>query len=179
MTDTFEKGVAALPLAPAQRERAKEVARICRGFAECLEQGGEADPLEDFVQECNGVASDQVYKLFEVAFERFIKAGLREVKECVLGGERGEDAEQVSDISAVESADTFVRPIYAGNALATVRSGDPVKLITVRSTTFDAVPPMWNVRIVSWVPGSPIDCAAIMPTASPISTCSPRPRSRP
>ena len=32
----------------------------------------------------------------------------------------------------------------------------------------EATPPMWNVRIVSWVPGSPIDCAAMMPTESPI-----------
>ena len=36
-----------------------------------------------------------------------------------------------------------------------------------------ATPPVWNVRIVSWVPGSPIDCAATMPTASPISHMSP------
>ncbi len=50
------------------------------------------------------------------------------------------DVAQVSDISAVKSADTFVRPIYAGNALATVQSQDPVKVITVRSTGFDAVP---------------------------------------
>ena len=45
---------------------------------------------------------------------------------------------QISDISAVESADTFVRPVYAGNALATVRSSDPVKIVTVRITAFDA-----------------------------------------
>jgi electron transfer flavoprotein alpha subunit len=49
------------------------------------------------------------------------------------------DVQQVSDISAVQSADTFVRPIYAGNALATVQSRDPIKLITVRTTAFDAV----------------------------------------
>jgi electron transfer flavoprotein alpha subunit len=50
------------------------------------------------------------------------------------------DVQQISDIVAVESADTFVRPIYAGNALATVRSKDPIKVITVRTTAFDAVP---------------------------------------
>jgi electron transfer flavoprotein alpha subunit len=49
------------------------------------------------------------------------------------------DVQQISDISAIEDADTFVRPIYAGNALATVRSKDPLKLITVRTTAFDAV----------------------------------------
>src|SRR6266498_280306 len=49
------------------------------------------------------------------------------------------DVAQISDIVAVESADTFVRPIYAGNALATVKSRDPIKVITVRTTGFDAV----------------------------------------
>ncbi len=49
------------------------------------------------------------------------------------------DAQQISEIVAVESADTFVRPIYAGNALATVKSSDAVKFITVRTTAFDAV----------------------------------------
>ncbi len=47
------------------------------------------------------------------------------------------DTQQVSDIIAVESADTFVRPIYAGNAIATVQSKDDVKVITVRTTGFD------------------------------------------
>ncbi len=46
------------------------------------------------------------------------------------------DVMQVSDISAVVSPDTFVRPIYAGNALATVQSKDPIKVITVRGTAF-------------------------------------------
>jgi electron transfer flavoprotein alpha subunit len=46
------------------------------------------------------------------------------------------DVMQISDISAVVSADTFVRPIYAGNALATVQSKDAIKIITVRGTAF-------------------------------------------
>ncbi|MCE1172804.1 MAG: FAD-binding protein, partial [Azovibrio sp.] len=49
------------------------------------------------------------------------------------------DVAQISDVVAVQSADTFVRPIYAGNALATVQSADPVKVITVRGTAFDPV----------------------------------------
>ncbi len=49
------------------------------------------------------------------------------------------DVNQISDISAVVSADTFERPIYAGNAVATVQSSDKVKVITVRGTAFDAV----------------------------------------
>ncbi|MBV9521782.1 MAG: FAD-binding protein [Alphaproteobacteria bacterium] len=50
------------------------------------------------------------------------------------------DVMQISDISAVVSPDTFVRPIYAGNALATVQSKDPVKIITVRGAGFPAAP---------------------------------------
>lgn len=49
------------------------------------------------------------------------------------------DVNMVSDITAVESADTFQRPIYAGNAIATVQTGDAIKVITVRTTAFDAV----------------------------------------
>ena len=49
------------------------------------------------------------------------------------------DVAQISDIIAVESADTFKRPIYAGNAIATVQSEDAIKVITVRGTGFDAV----------------------------------------
>jgi electron transfer flavoprotein alpha subunit len=48
------------------------------------------------------------------------------------------DMQMISDISAVESADTFVRPIYAGNAFATVKSSDAIKVMTVRTTAFDA-----------------------------------------
>ena len=48
------------------------------------------------------------------------------------------DVQQISDISTIESEDTFTRPIYAGNAMATVRSKDAVKLITVRTTAFEA-----------------------------------------
>lgn len=50
------------------------------------------------------------------------------------------DSAQVSDIIGVESADTFTRPIYAGNAIATVQSSDPIKVVTARPTNFDAAP---------------------------------------
>ena len=49
------------------------------------------------------------------------------------------DAQPISEISAVVDADTFVRPIYAGNALATVRSSDAKKVLTVRASSFDPV----------------------------------------
>ncbi|MBV8657915.1 MAG: FAD-binding protein [Burkholderiales bacterium] len=49
------------------------------------------------------------------------------------------DVAQISDVIGIESADTFVRPIYAGNVIATVQSIDPIKVLTVRTTAFDAV----------------------------------------
>ncbi|MFC4159577.1 electron transfer flavoprotein subunit alpha/FixB family protein [Chitinimonas lacunae] len=49
------------------------------------------------------------------------------------------DVAQLSDVTAVVSADTFERPIYAGNVIATVQSIDPIKVMTVRTTAFDAV----------------------------------------
>ena len=64
------------------------------------------------------------------------------------------DVNQISDISAVESADTFKRPVYAGNAIATVQSTDVIKVITVRSTAFDAVAHdggSANVRVIDEV----------------------------
>ena len=62
------------------------------------------------------------------------------------------DAQQISDIVVVESADTFVRPIYAGNALATVKSSDAIKFITVRTTGFDAVAASGGSAAVETVP---------------------------
>ena len=59
------------------------------------------------------------------------------------------DVAQVSEISAVESPDTFVRPIYAGNAFATVQSSDKVKVVTVRATGFDPAPATGSAAIES------------------------------
>ena len=50
------------------------------------------------------------------------------------------DVQQISDIISVEDADTFKRPIYAGSCIATVKSSDSIKVITVRTTAFDASP---------------------------------------
>ena len=63
------------------------------------------------------------------------------------------DVAQISEISKVVSSDTFERPIYAGNAIATVQSADSVKVITVRGTGFDAAP-------------ATVGSAAVEPTAA-------------
>ena len=62
------------------------------------------------------------------------------------------DVSQISDITKVDSADTFERPIYAGNAIATVQSGDAVKVITVRTTAFDAAAATGGSAVVESVP---------------------------
>lgn len=59
------------------------------------------------------------------------------------------DVAQISDIIGVESDDTFVRPIYAGNAIATVQSSDNKKVITVRAASFDAASTNGSAEIVS------------------------------
>jgi len=64
------------------------------------------------------------------------------------------DVDQISEIIAVESSDTFKRPIYAGNAIATVQSSAPVKVITVRSTGFDAVPASGGGAVIEALAGA-------------------------
>lgn len=64
------------------------------------------------------------------------------------------DVAQVSDIIAVVSADTFQRPIYAGNIVATVRSNDPIKVITVRVSAFDGVAAEGGSATIGEVPAA-------------------------
>jgi electron transfer flavoprotein alpha subunit len=64
------------------------------------------------------------------------------------------DVAQVSEVTAIESPDTFVRPIYAGNAFATVQSKDAIKVITVRTTAFDSAPGGGSAAVES-VPAAP------------------------
>jgi electron transfer flavoprotein alpha subunit len=63
------------------------------------------------------------------------------------------DVGQISDCTKVESADTFERPIYAGNAMATVQSSDAVKVLTVRTTGFDAAAASGGSASIESVPG--------------------------
>ena len=67
------------------------------------------------------------------------------------------DVQQISEITAVVSADSFVRPIYAGNALATVRSLDGVKVITVRATGFEAAAAEGGTAAIEAVAVTPAD----------------------
>lgn len=76
----------------------------------------------------------------EADYDAFVAADTTTGKNVMPRVAAGLDVQQVSDIVAVVSADTFKRPIYAGNAIATVRSLDAKKVITVRSTAFDAAP---------------------------------------
>ncbi|EKM95634.1 electron transfer flavoprotein subunit alpha [Stutzerimonas degradans] len=64
------------------------------------------------------------------------------------------DVDQISEITSVESADTFKRPIYAGNAIATVQSTAPIKVITVRTTGFDAVSGEGGSAAIEQIAGS-------------------------
>jgi electron transfer flavoprotein alpha subunit len=62
------------------------------------------------------------------------------------------DVGQISDITKVISADTFERPIYAGNAIAMVQSSDPIKVITVRTTGFDPAPGSGGAAAIESIP---------------------------
>ncbi|HEX4917848.1 MAG TPA: FAD-binding protein [Limnobacter sp.] len=64
------------------------------------------------------------------------------------------DVAQISDIIGVEGADTFTRPIYAGNVIATVQSSDTVKVITVRTTAFDPVAAQGGSAAVESIAGA-------------------------
>ena len=66
------------------------------------------------------------------------------------------NVQQISDIIAVESPDTFVRPIYAGNALETVQSTDAIKVVTVRATAFDRAGDGGSAEVVD-VPAVPVE----------------------
>jgi len=65
------------------------------------------------------------------------------------------DSSQLSDVTAVESPDTFRRPFYAGNAVARVQSGDRVKVLSIRTTAFDPVAAVGGSAVVETVPPGP------------------------
>jgi electron transfer flavoprotein alpha subunit len=82
------------------------------------------------------------------------------------------DVMQISDIVAVEGSDTFRRPIYAGNAVEVVKSADPIKIVTVRTSAFPATPASGTAEIV---PVAPADDPALVRVVEERSVKSDRP----
>jgi electron transfer flavoprotein alpha subunit len=72
------------------------------------------------------------------------------------------DVAQISDIVAVDGPDTFRRPIYAGNAVATVRSGDAVRVVTVRTTAFDAAADGGAAAVDALAPGPDLGLSKLL-----------------
>ena len=115
--------------------------------------------IDAVVSECQTL--DNVSKIFKCDSETYVNAIAEDLSSLVLANCDGFthilapattfgknlmprisaklDSQQISDIISVESDDTFKRPIYAGSCIATVKSNDSVKVITVRSTAFDAI----------------------------------------
>ena len=109
--------------------------------AEAAEVGGVAKVLHaDGAHLAHGLAEDLAALLAGLAgdYSHLVATATTHGKNVMPRVAALLDVQQVSDITGVESADTFVRPIYAGNAMATVRSTDGVKVVTVRQTAFDA-----------------------------------------
>jgi electron transfer flavoprotein alpha subunit len=143
-----ELGVATLNTIAAAKQIGSEIT--------VLVAGSNAQSVVDSVAACDSV--NTVLHCENTAFENVLAEGLSKLVSSI-GGNYSHilapastfgknllpriaallDVGQISDIIAVESSDTFKRPIYAGNAIATVQSSDAVKVMTVRSTGFDAV----------------------------------------
>ncbi len=113
--------------AAAEAARLKGVSRVLTAEAPMLEHGL-AEPLADLI-----VALDPAYSAVLAPSTSTFKNALPRAAALL-------DVMQISDITAVLAPDTFERPTYAGNALLTVRSADPIKLITVRTASFRATP---------------------------------------
>lgn len=72
------------------------------------------------------------------------------------------DVAQISEIIGAEAAGTFVRPLYAGNVLATLTSGDPIRVLTVRGTAFDPAPEGGNAEIEPISPGADLGISRLV-----------------
>ena len=114
----------------------------CAGVAEqaASTAGVGTVKVVDAPEYANGLAENMARLLVQVAadYTHVVAPATTFGKDVMPRAAALLDTQQISDISEVVDADTFVRPIYAGNALATVQSSDAVKLITVRTTAFEA-----------------------------------------
>jgi len=95
----------------------------------------------DSAEYANGIAENMIPLIMSVidGYSHLLAPATTYGKNILPGVAALKDVAQISDIIRVDDADTFQRPIYAGNALATVKSGEPLKVITVRTTSFEAV----------------------------------------
>ncbi len=109
---------------------ARQVAQVA-GVAKVL--AADAPHLAEELAEC---ISEQVVALAG-GYSHVLAAATSFGKDVLPRAAARHDCALVSDIIAIESPDTFARPIYAGNAIATVRCADPIKFVTVRPTAFD------------------------------------------
>ena len=95
----------------------------------------------DGAEYANGIAENMIPLIMNVVdgYSHLMAAATTYGKNILPGVAALKDVAQISDIIRVDDAETFQRPIYAGNALATVKSGEALKVITVRTTSFEAV----------------------------------------
>jgi len=95
----------------------------------------------DSAEYANGIAENMISLIMSVidGYSHLLAPATTYGKNILPGVAALKDVAQISDIIRVDDADTFQRPIYAGNALATVKSGEALKVITVRTTSFEAV----------------------------------------
>ena len=95
----------------------------------------------DSAEYANGIAENMIPLIMSVidGYSHLLAPATTYGKNILPGVAALKDVAQISDIIRVDDADTFQRPIYAGNALATVKSGEALKVITVRTTSFEAV----------------------------------------
>ncbi len=104
----------------------------------------------------NGIAENIIPLIVSVVdgYSHLLAAATTYGKNILPGVAALKDVAQISDIIRVDDADTFQRPIYAGNALATVKSGEALKVITVRTTSFEPAPATGGSASVENVQGT-------------------------
>ena len=149
--DNASLNVATLSAVAAARDMGDEIHMLVAGencgavAAECAQVGGIGKVLTaEGAHLAHGLAEDLAALIAGLAgngagdYSHLVATATTHGKNVMPRVAALLDVQQVSDITGIESADTFVRPIYAGNAMATVRSTDSVKVVTVRQTAFDA-----------------------------------------
>ena len=115
----------------------------CGGVADAAAQIAGVNKVlcADGAEYANGIAENMIPLIMNVVdgYSHLMAAATTYGKNILPGVAALKDVAQISDIIRIDDAETFQRPIYAGNALATVKSGEALKVITVRTTSFEAV----------------------------------------